>query len=445
MGRVTKRAATTTWDSAHHAALYQKGFRELHWDPLETSGPAIKLIIEQAIAADADFEGLRWLFSTKLGGEKDSNNNLYYHYKSEASEYITQLARIGIRSRCHHIAACLFYPFFFSSSFSPVTSCILMMSATEKFLENGSVEGGRAPATRGVAAASGTYQEDDDSDESDSDKSDEEDDKSDCDSDDDTTTSMPTKPKGATPRKKVPVLAAAAAAVKSEKSIPKKGELELFFAQFEKASIRSDGHMGFDFSTKYPHYWFRYPYNGCNYIQYEMLLPTTHHDDFKAIVSNDGKHLLVNTAIPNSLLDPRIWQQRYAIADANLGDHILYQHGLSAVAYAREHIGDDGVNPCMAISLPFQCQQELNDPYDYDPNRKGNGTYFNYYPHPRYPRKARPDLDTAGGATLAELREYIVHLESNYHQVCIASITLKSMEVPKAPRGVTGQANPILF
>ena len=99
MGRVTKQGATTSWD-ASHAALYQKGFRDLHWDPLETKGLAIKDIIEGAISTDGDFESLRWLFSKTQGGEKDSNSNLYYHYKEEASEYITQLARIGIRSMC---------------------------------------------------------------------------------------------------------------------------------------------------------------------------------------------------------------------------------------------------------------------------------------------------------------------------------------------------------
>lgn len=98
MVRVAKRAATTAWDS-NHAALFQRGFRELDWNPLEEGGAAIGAIVENAIAEHADFGALRWLFSEKQGGEKKSNSNLHYHYKVEASEYITQLARSGIRSR----------------------------------------------------------------------------------------------------------------------------------------------------------------------------------------------------------------------------------------------------------------------------------------------------------------------------------------------------------
>jgi hypothetical protein len=128
-------------------------------------------------------------------------------------------------------------------------------------------------------------------------------------------------------KKAAPVLAAATAALKSEKSVHKKGELELLVEKFEKASIRADGHMGFDFTVKYPYFWFRYPFNGCNYVQIEMLLPTTHPDDFKCIVANDGKSVFVNTAIPSSLIDSRIWQRRYNIADGALGDHILDQNG----------------------------------------------------------------------------------------------------------------------
>jgi hypothetical protein len=51
-------------------------------------------------------ESLRWLFLDTQGGEKDNNTNVYYHYKMEASEYITQLAHIGIRSTCCRM--CLF-------------------------------------------------------------------------------------------------------------------------------------------------------------------------------------------------------------------------------------------------------------------------------------------------------------------------------------------------
>jgi hypothetical protein len=67
MGRVSKQGATTSWD-ANHAALYQRGFHDPQWDPLETKGPAIKGIIEEAILADSAFESLHWLFSKASGG-----------------------------------------------------------------------------------------------------------------------------------------------------------------------------------------------------------------------------------------------------------------------------------------------------------------------------------------------------------------------------------------
>jgi hypothetical protein len=128
MGRVGKRGATTSWD-ANHAALYQRGFRELGWDPLETKGTEIKGIIDGAISTDGDFESLRWLFSKTQGGEKDNNNNLYYHYKAEASEYITQLARIGIRSMCY----CLRRVSFSVLSLSRLTCPSLLLPLQKSF------------------------------------------------------------------------------------------------------------------------------------------------------------------------------------------------------------------------------------------------------------------------------------------------------------------------
>jgi hypothetical protein len=211
MGRVKKRTASTAWDS-NHATLYQRGFRDLHWGPLETKGPAIKEIVEGAIAADPDFGALRWLFSKAQGGEKDNNNNLYLHYKTEASEYITQLARIGIRSRCcPHVSSwcavcCVLFLRFTISHF---ISCLHMhpFQSTENFLDNSSVQGGRASVGK-VAAAAGTVgASDDDEGEVESDDEGEELEGSDSDSDDDdddaTTTKMVTKTKGSIyPRKK---------------------------------------------------------------------------------------------------------------------------------------------------------------------------------------------------------------------------------------------------
>jgi len=86
-----------TWGPAE-AALMNKGFRELHWDPHTTDGRVINTVIKNTISERApEFDSLKTFFSVNEGGTRPSNNGLYKHYKDIASEYIVLLAKIGIR------------------------------------------------------------------------------------------------------------------------------------------------------------------------------------------------------------------------------------------------------------------------------------------------------------------------------------------------------------
>lgn len=251
-----------------------------------------------------------------------------------------------------------------------------------------------------------------------------------------TTLTMPTKTKGSTPSKKP---AAAAAPLKSKKSDPDHvdGELQTLIKRYEKLGISEDKRTGYNFTGKFPYFWFKFTHNSIAFIQIEMLLPTTHHTELSCQISSDGMRVFVNGKLPSSLLDPRIWQARHNIPDADLGDHLLYQAGLAATTYVKDVIDDDEIQPFMEIPLPVQCQTVFCDPYR---NANDPGIYFNYYPHPLYPRRPRPqDIANAG----EELLRYIEHLENNAHRVCIASMTLKSAVLPKTPRGVEAQPNAI--
>ena len=106
------------------------------------------------------------------------------------------------------------------SSFLTLFHCLLHpLSSTEKFLKNGSVEGGRR------AAAAGTYEDvdvSDDDDESgdDVDESGDDEDESGSDSEDEhATTTMPTKTKGSVPGKKAAPSPAAESKAESKKNV----------------------------------------------------------------------------------------------------------------------------------------------------------------------------------------------------------------------------------
>lgn len=82
------------WTAEHAAVIIQRGFRELGRDPHETGGKEINTIIK---GDQASFEILQPFFSKAQGGTKGDNNQIYSHYKNQASEYITLLAKCGTR------------------------------------------------------------------------------------------------------------------------------------------------------------------------------------------------------------------------------------------------------------------------------------------------------------------------------------------------------------
>lgn len=440
MGRVTKRGATSSWD-ANHAALYQKGFRDLGWDPLEIKGPAIKEIIEGAIANDGDFESLRWLFSKKQGGEKDSNSNLYYHYKEEASEYITQLARIGIRSRCclsssRHVS--FYFLFVIISPCCPLSLYLSLLLPTEKFLENGSVEGGRqASAGGGVAAAAGAYRDNNNSEDDDSDIDSDGEDLDDSSAEEEEEV-MPTKAKGATPQKKA--AGGLALAIPTPKGANKKNTLEVdcpamkeLEKRFAKAKLREDRHVAFDFSVMFPYFWFLYCFNGCNYIQLEMTIGSTHPEDLSLSISDDGKYVIVKNLVMDAiLLHQRLYQRRFQIPDQALGDHLLNQAGTAAQQYVREQIGEEGAWSVVIIPLPFACQQHFTDPYT-AAGEEDTGKALTYLKHPRYVAPEPPDINNP-----VSVQAYLDAMDRNpMRRVCLMSLTLKSAVLPKSLRGAT--------
>jgi hypothetical protein len=88
------RKKLMTW-KPEHASLLQSGFTLHNWDPEATEGRAINNIIKSSLEI---FDKLKpFFFSVAEGGEKSNNNQIYAHYKAQASEYITSLAHGGMR------------------------------------------------------------------------------------------------------------------------------------------------------------------------------------------------------------------------------------------------------------------------------------------------------------------------------------------------------------
>ena len=84
---------TKNWGNKQNLA-FQRGFKDKGWDPHLTDGKKIR----QTVINEPDiFAEVKPWFSQKDGGTKSNNNTIYTHFKTQASEYITLLAKIGIR------------------------------------------------------------------------------------------------------------------------------------------------------------------------------------------------------------------------------------------------------------------------------------------------------------------------------------------------------------
>ena len=162
-----------------------------------------------------------------------------------------------------------------------------------------------------------------------------------------------------------------------------------------------------------------------------MSLSSTDPADLTVEISDDGKHVIVkNAVIAETLLHPRLFQVLYQIQNDALGDHLVNQAGTAAQTYVQEHIGEDGARSIMVIRLPFECQQEFNDPY-MPAGANDNGMSMSYFPHPRYTPRAFPD-PTDARAVQAFLDDLLVNPP---RRVCIMTVTLKSAALPKPRRG----------
>jgi hypothetical protein len=330
------------------------------------------------------------------------------------------------------LVCCLF------SVLSSLSPCPSLLSLTaEKFLENGSVQGGRA-------AAVGTYRDVDSDDDSESDDesvdldrdSEEEEEEGDDDAVDNAVI-MPPKTKAATPQKKAAIVLPAAMTSPKAKKNP--GDIDCpamlaLIKGFHKARIRQDGHVAFNFSAIYPYYYYRFTSDNCNYVQVVMSLSSTDPADLTVEISDDGKHVIVkNAVIAETLLHPRLFQVLYQIQDADLGDHLINQAGSAAQTYVQEQVGEDGDRSIMVIPLPFECQQQFNDPYMNA--GRDNGMAMSYFPHPRYTPTPFPDPTDP-----IETRAFLDQLLQNPpRRVCIMSVTLKSAALPKARSGTVNE------
>ena len=199
----------------------------------------------------------------------------------------------------------------------------------------------------------------------------------------------------------------------------------------EKAKLRPDGHVGFNFSARYPYYWFLYTFNGCKYVQLELLLPTADPADLSLSISEDGKHFIIkNLVMAEILLHSNFYQRRFGIPNQNLGDHLLNQAGIAAQQYVREQIGEDGAWSVMVVALPFACQQQFTDPYT-PVGTEDTGTALSYFKHPRYVAPPLPDITVP-----AQVQAYLDAMIANpLRRVCIMSLTFKSAVLPKPLRG----------
>jgi len=82
------------WGPEQKNAL-NHGFREFHWNPLETDGKTINALISSVPEIK---QVLQPFFSQAQGGLKSTNNQLHTHFKTAGGEFMTSQAREGIRT-----------------------------------------------------------------------------------------------------------------------------------------------------------------------------------------------------------------------------------------------------------------------------------------------------------------------------------------------------------
>ena len=112
-----KKAAATRWGQEHREAILY-GFRNLGWDPAETSGPVIKTLLKSEHILPEHKALIDPHFATNDGGTKGNNNTLFKHYKDAGCEFIVERTRNGWRRKgAFFLLVLLSFPLF-SHTFS---------------------------------------------------------------------------------------------------------------------------------------------------------------------------------------------------------------------------------------------------------------------------------------------------------------------------------------
>ena len=252
----SKKKDTSSWRPEHTAAL-QQGFKDKNWDPYLTDGKQINATIK---SDPAIFEILKPFFSTAKGGLKTNNNQIYTHYKNQAIEYITHLAKIGFAGvgRPSPSPICL-------SLLGPLTISPFCHIA-ESHLEDQGVAGGCK------RSANETEEE-----------ADEEEEAADEYFFGDFDMSSSKKPAASTPTAGGP-----------SRGTPRhqtaEDDMEFVANRMNKMSLSSKT-SGFNFNCVYPHFWWSYSVMGIRYLKYEFLVWTCYEDEVNPKISKCGNFL----------------------------------------------------------------------------------------------------------------------------------------------------------
>jgi len=367
-----------TWKPTH-AELLQKGFREHGWDPEETDGKRINAIIK---SEKAIFEELQPFFNKTEGGTKKTNNQIYTHYKTQGSEFITAQARTGIRRTSG--ASCVdFVRRFVLCSVLISCHCSLLSSIpfTDLYLGNKGVAGGRKREHEegdededdGISLGSNDTESEDEEEEED---------------DDD----MSTGKKKATPGAKAPAPAPASAPAKGTKT-PKDAAMEEFLSEALKKLKLNKGNCGFDFTCTTPYYFWTYTYAGTKHIKFEFLTWGIHQDDIVPKISPDGAYLALAVKIPDSFL--AIARQIGYYTGPPVGGNAaestvspsdsIFSEGQVFIKEIKELYNMEDIKPVTIVKLPFPVVQQFFDPYHFDGENTGYG--LRSYPHEKDPNR----------------------------------------------------------
>jgi hypothetical protein len=329
--------------TAADSLCMQRGFREGGWDYMCTDGRLINKIIKDAITVNPPVYGrLKKFFSTKDGGTKKSNNTIYGHYKTEASEYITSAAHRGVDLR-QHTCRCGRVPAAISSNESCSTHTVVATS-TEKFANDPGARVFPGTAQRGTGLEEAeevrdNYDADGDANIQDA---------------ADAFANMSMKsPAGAPPSaKKVSEYECA---------------IKYLLDRMPIATSMDGGKRGYKFDCMCPFVWYSYYVVDCFYVKYEFLTWYAAEQDVDVLVSNCGMFLNLHNKILESFLRQQHVQVQFAghiPPNGDPNDLLVYQAANHHFKDIHEMAGNKPIQPMIEIPLPFQCQKDPYCPYD---------------------------------------------------------------------------------